>query len=170
MGRYLDIIRREPTERPTDCERSERSERSERRGVPASAENHEGGFFRLIRFFRSPEELEQWCPARIEPADWQQAIEDGHRFLARWGMQSEAFGWTARELFGLHQVAERPAPSYSRLSRYDETGLIWLLRGRPVVALTKTTAAIQGATAVLTYRKINKPALGPVGDSLEGAT
>ena len=103
--------------------------------MPASAENHEGGFFRLIRFFRSPEELEQWCPARIEPADWQQAIEDGHRFLARWGMQSEALGWTARELFGLHQVAERPAPSYSRLSRYDETGLIWLLRGRPAVGL-----------------------------------
>ena len=65
-------------------------------------------------------------------------------------------------------MPERPAPSYTRLSRYDETGLIWLLRGRPVVALTETTAAIQGATAVLTYRKINKPALGPVGDSLEG--
>ena len=164
MSRYLDIIRREPTEQPTDCERSERSER---RGASASAENHEGGFFRLIRFFRTPEELEHWCPARIEPADWQQAIEDGHNFLARRGMQSEALSWMARELFGLHPVAERPAPSYSRLSRYDETGLIWLLRSRPVVALTETNAAIQGATAVLTYRKINRPALGPVGDSLD---
>ena len=64
-------------------------------------------------------------------------------------------------------MPERPAPSYKRLSRYDERGLIWLLRSRPVVVLTETTAAIQGATAVLTYRKINKPALGPVGDSLD---
>ena len=60
-----------------------------------------------------------------------------------------------------------PQPIISRLSRYDETGLIWLLRGRPVVALTATTAAIQGATGILTYRKLNKPALGPLGDSLD---
>jgi hypothetical protein len=31
---------------------------------------------------------------------------------------------------------------YSRLSRYDETGLIWLLQGREVAALTETTAMI----------------------------
>jgi hypothetical protein len=60
-----------------------------------------------------------------------------------------------------------PAPSYSRLSRYDETGLIWLLRGRAAIALTETTAAIEGATALLTYRKLNRPALGPLGDSLD---
>jgi hypothetical protein len=30
----------------------------------------------------------------------------------------------------------------SRLSRYDETGLIWLLEGRKVLALTAETAAI----------------------------
>ena len=54
------------------------------------------------------------------------------------------------------------------MSRYDATGLIWLLQGRPVIALTETTAAIQSTTgSVLTYRKANKPALGPVGDSLE---
>jgi hypothetical protein len=46
-------------------------------------------------------------------------------------------------------------------------GLIWLLTGRAVVAMTETTAAIQGATSLLTYRKLNKPALGPLGDSLD---
>lgn len=76
-------------------------------------------------------------------------------------------GWTARQLFGLHTPPERCAASYRRLSRYDETGLIWLLRGRGVVALTETTAAIQSATAILIYRKLNKPALGPLGDSLD---
>jgi hypothetical protein len=76
--------------------------------------------------------------------------------------------WTASDLFGLHQVPENPAPSYRRLSRYDETGLVWLLRGRPVVALTGTTAAIESRTGVVTiYRKHSKPPLGPLGDSLD---
>ena len=38
--------------------------------------------------------LERECPAYIDVADWQQAIEDGHKFLARWGQQAEALGWT----------------------------------------------------------------------------
>jgi hypothetical protein len=44
-----------------------------------------------------------------------------------------------------------------------------LLQGRAVVALTADTAAIQTQNTgnVLTYRKANKPALGPVGDSLD---
>jgi hypothetical protein len=92
------------------------------------------------------------CPDHVEPNRWRQAAVDGRRFLASWSAQAHAFGWTGRELFGLHTAPERPAANYSRLSRYDETGLIWLLRGRAVIALTETTAAIQGATALLTYR------------------
>ena len=107
------------------------------------------------------------CPTYVDVADWQRAIEDGRRFVTEWGEQAEALGWTDADLFGLHTPPEKPVASYRRLSRYDETGLIWLLRGRPVVALTETTAAIQGATSVLTYRKLNKPALGPFGDSLD---
>jgi hypothetical protein len=50
----------------------------------------------------------------------------------------------------------------------NETGLLWLLQGREVVALTESTAAIMNATGnVTTYRKHHKPALGPVGDSLD---
>jgi len=60
---------------------------------------------------------------------------------------------TARDLFGLHRPPEKPHPSYSRLSRYDETGLIWLLQGREVVALTEATAAIQNPTAITVYRR-----------------
>jgi hypothetical protein len=66
------------------------------------------------------------------------------------GDQVEALGWTARDLFGLDKPAEKPHPSYSRLSRYDKTGLIWLLQGRPVVALTEATAAIQSSTGAIT--------------------
>jgi hypothetical protein len=107
------------------------------------------------------------CPELVEPDRWQQAIRDADTFLARWGKQAHALGWTTRELFGLHVFPAKPHPNYRRLSRYDETGLVWLLRGRPVVALTETSAAIQGATAVITYRKHNKPVLGPLGDSLD---
>ena len=105
----------------------------------------------------------------LVPADrWQAAVEDGRRFLARWGEQAHALGWTAGDLFGLHQPPAKPHPSYSRLSRYDEIGLVRLLRGRPVVALTEATAAIQNPTGAITiYRRHNKPALGPLGDSLE---
>jgi hypothetical protein len=58
----------------------------------------------------------------------------------------------------LHEVPENPYPSYQRLSRYDEMGLIWLLRGRIVVALTVTTAAIQNPFGgTLTYYRLARP-------------
>src|SRR5262245_34134362 len=112
--------------------------------------------------------LEAGCPDLVPVDRWQAAVDDGRRFLARWGDQAEALGWTARDLFGLHQPPAVPHPSYTRLSRYDEIGLIWLLCGREVVALTEATAAIQNPTNGITiYRRHNKPALGPVGDSLD---
>jgi hypothetical protein len=112
--------------------------------------------------------LEARCPDLVPVDRWQLAVDDARAFLARWGDPAHALGWTARDLFGLHMPPERPHPSYSRLSRYDEIGLIWLLCGRKVVALTAATAAIQNPTGAITiYRRHNKPALGPVGDSLE---
>jgi hypothetical protein len=110
--------------------------------------------------------LESRCPDLVPPARWQQAIEDGRAFLAKWGRQAEALGWTTRDLFGLHQPPTKPHPSYSRLSRYDYTGLVWLLQGRPVVALTDSTAAIETG-AITVYRRFNKPGFGPLGDSLD---
>ena len=84
------------------------------------------------------------------------------------GSQAHALGWTEPELFGLDAVPAHPPATYSRLSRYDETGLIWLLQDRPVVALTESEAVIRGHRgATLTYRKHNKPALGPLGDCLD---
>jgi hypothetical protein len=55
------------------------------------------------------------------------------------------------------------------LSRYDATGLCWLLQGREVIALTEATASIRNSNTsnVTVYRKLNKPALGPLGDSLD---
>jgi hypothetical protein len=111
----------------------------------------------------------QLKPPALVPVDrWRQCVKDGNRFLTKWGEQAEALGWTSADLFGLHTPPKRPHPSYNRLSRYDCTGLCWLLEGRPVVALTADTAAIESPTGnITTYRKHNKPALGPLGDSLD---
>jgi hypothetical protein len=108
-------------------------------------------------FGRAFEVLESGCPDLIPVARWQAAVEDGRRFLARWGEQADAFGWTARDLFGLHTSPAKPHPSYTRLRRYDETGLIWLLQGREVMALTEATAAIQNPTGATTvYRRARR--------------
>jgi len=140
-------------------------------GTPGTGSGTPVGHFgtpfpeRYERVFRA---LEAGCPDLIPADRWQAAVEDGRRFLGRWGDQAEALGWTARDLFGLHIPPAKPHPSYARLSRYDETGLCWLLDGREVVALTEATAAIQNPTGAITiYRRHNKPALGPVGDSLD---
>src|SRR5215831_19302884 len=107
------------------------------------------------------------CPAYVDAADWQQAIEDGHRFVTQWGKQAEALRWAPADLFGLHTPPENPAPNYRRLSRYDKTGLVWLLRGRRVVEFTKDKAVIETANGTVSYRRYNKPALGPLGDSVD---
>jgi hypothetical protein len=124
---------------------------------------------RFGRFGRTFSALEARCPDHVPPLRWQQAVEDGRRFLATWGSQAEAMGWTSADLFGLAPIPDTPAASYQRLSRYDCTGLCWLLEGRPVVALTADTATIRnpstGTTAL--FRKNHRPALGPLGDSLE---
>ena len=60
-----------------------------------------------------------------------------------------------------------PGPKHQRLSRYDQIGLIWLLQGRRVVELTKDKTVIETATGTVSYRRYNKPALGPLGDSVD---
>jgi hypothetical protein len=156
LSRYLDLVRK-ATREPANCEKSE----------------IRGGRSLISQFASSQQRLslaaiESRCPDHVAADHWQQAVDDGRRFLAQWGEKAEALGWSAGDLFGLHTAPAQPHPSYRRLSRYDETGLVWLLQGRPVVALTEATAAIQSSTGAITiYRRHNKPALGPLGDSLD---
>ena len=140
--------------RPRTCEKSEVSEK---RG---------GGFAHVLNA------LERRCPDYVEPYRWQQCVEDAQRFLATWGDRALALGWTSTELFGLNRPPAKPHPSYSRLSCYDATGLLWLLQGRRAVALTADLAAIQSPNTgnVLTYRRTRKPAYGPLGDLLDDFT
>jgi hypothetical protein len=107
------------------------------------------GFIRINRLFRtlqlSFEALEIRCPEQVEIRRWQQTVDDGWRFLSSWGEQAAALGWSDHDLFALHPFAPD--------ARYDTMGLVWLLRGRPVVALTASTAAIRTVCgSTLTYR------------------
>jgi hypothetical protein len=187
MGRLLDTMRRARAERTYDVRTCDKSDISDQSGGIIGTK---GDFGRLSRFCRNSLEsgsrppqtseptsgrlrhildtLDSRCPDHVEHHRWRQAVDDGGRFLATWGAHALVLGWTARELLGLHQPPENPHPSYRRLSRYDETGLIWLLEGREVVELTEETAAIRWpGGSITTYRKNNKPALGPLGDSLD---
>jgi hypothetical protein len=163
MGKYLDILRQpHPGYDQYDI--------NDKRYTNACSEpgghNQPDTFGRLCRFCRTLDDLERRCPAYVDAADWLWAIEDGRRFLSRWGERAEALDWTSSDLFGLHNPLEKPAPSYRQRSRYDQTGLIWLLHGQPVIALTATEAVIRAARgATLTYRRY-KPAREPLDNNI----
>jgi len=165
MGKYLDILKSAGLYDKNDIDDKSRIANWE----ASTPRNQRDTFGRLNRFGRTYTALEARCPAHVDVARWQQCIEDGRSFLAKWGSQAEALGWTSADLFGLHTPPEKPRPSYRRLSRYDATGLGWLLDGREVVALTEASALIENpATGTTTlFRKNNRPALGPLGDSLD---
>ena len=166
MGKYLDII----AQRARDI--SDISDKTPPVSCAGKEDNRLDTFGRLSRFCRTFAALESRCPDRVPTDRWQRCVEDGRRFLAQWGSQAESLGWDSRDLFGLHTVPANPHPSYNRLSRYDATGLIWCLCGRPVIALTADTAAIESPKtgSVTVYRKNNKPGYGPLGDSLDDLT
>ena len=59
--------------------------------------------------------------------------------------------------------------SHFESSLSDSDGGSYRSDAATVVALTEATAAIQSSTGTITiYRRHNKPAVGPVGDCLDG--
>jgi hypothetical protein len=80
-------------------------------------------------------------------ARWQSLVDDTGVFLVRWGEAANLLSWTALDLFGVHPTA--PAV------RFDVMGLLPVLRGDSVVALTKDEARIRGPSrAILTFRRV----------------
>ncbi len=94
--------------------------------------------------------LATMAPPRSYPAHaWQQLITDAERFLDDWAQQAAALGWPAWELFGCH----RRAP----WGRIQGMGLVLLLHGDPLAALTASEAVIRRPSgAHQTWRR--KPA------------
>jgi len=77
---------------------------------------------------------------------WKTLQEDALTFLKDWAAQAHALGWGVLDLFGVHSVAPH--------ARLDGMGLVPLLSGRPVLALTEDSAAIGAESGgTLTFRR-----------------
>jgi hypothetical protein len=77
---------------------------------------------------------------------WKTLQDDALAFLRAWAAQAHALGWESLDLFGIH--AEAPH------ARLDCMGLVPLLGGRPVVALTEDSAALTAASVgTLSFRR-----------------
>jgi hypothetical protein len=85
-------------------------------------------------------------PADVPCKRWDQFVNDAGLFLDRWVQAAERLGWTADELFGLHPTAP--------IARYDQMGLLWMLRGEQVIALTDNSARVSDG---LTFYRRPKP-------------
>ncbi|MCC2663873.1 MAG: hypothetical protein K0S81_2298 [Rhodospirillales bacterium] len=99
--------------------------------------------------------LRRMPPPRNYPErPWQQLIVDAERFLGGWAAQAAALGWPTWELFGCHCRAP--------WGRIQGMGLVLLLRGKELAALTATEAVIRTQTgARQTYYRQPRDPLDP---------
>ena len=82
---------------------------------------------------------------------WRQLIVDAERFLDGWAAQAHRLGWRDWDIFGCH----RRAP----WNPVKAMGLVLLLRGDEIAALTETEAAIRTSTGAKQtyYRQLRDP-------------
>jgi hypothetical protein len=125
--------------------------------VPTATTYFEGG--RAARIFEDNlagwhaifEELKQIpAPEWVGVDRWFEMIQDADALLSNWGSAAQDLGWTALDLFGVHPVAPG--------CRYDLMGLLPLLSGGRVSALSEQTAAIRrrsGATLIYTRKQMS---------------
>ena len=75
------------------------------------------------------------CPASCPAERWETLREDAYTFLRDHAAQAHALGWTGYDLFGVHPV--KP------WVRFDSMGLVPLLNGARVAALSDIEAVIE---------------------------
>jgi hypothetical protein len=90
----------------------------------------------------------------FDDARWRTLIDDGGKFLDRWGAEAAKLGWAAEDVFGVHPHAPG--------ARYHAAGLVLLINGGEVVAIDVQSASIKvkGSGSVLIY--LRKPRQGAV--------
>jgi hypothetical protein len=155
VGRYLDLAKTveaegkaEGSARSESDRGSETSELCEKRCLPGMTA------VLLAAPDRVPEDWAQGVAdllAMPPHADWPEAAwktlqNDALAFLRERAAQAYALGWKALDLFGVHATASR--------ARLDGMGLVPLLNGRPITAMSENSAAITAASGgVQTYRR-----------------
>jgi hypothetical protein len=85
-------------------------------------------------------------PGDVPPRRWLRFVDDVGLFLDRWAAHAASLGWGPYDLFGCDR--DRP------FARIDRAGLLWLLNGDHIIALSENTATIETRTgARQTYRR-----------------
>lgn len=85
-------------------------------------------------------------PSGIARARWLRMLDDAGAFLDAWGGEAVRLGWTTADVFGVN----RHAP----VTRTDGHGLVWVLDGRPVIAVSAMAATIRTPSGrALAYRR-----------------
>lgn len=90
-------------------------------------------------------------PGDVPLRRWQRFVDDVGMFLDRWATYASALGWGPHDLFGCNR--DRP------FARIDQSGLLWLLNGAKLVALSEDAAGIETRTGErhAYRRKPNQP-------------
>jgi len=93
-------------------------------------------------------------PKGFDKRRWRTLIDDGGKFLDRWGAEAARLGWSALDVFGAHPIA--PAV------RYDAAGLVLLIGGSDVLAVTERSATIRRPSSENTLTYLRTPRQGAV--------
>jgi hypothetical protein len=80
---------------------------------------------------------------------WRTLIDDGGKFLDRWGAEAAQLGWSAEDVFGVHPIAPG--------ARYDIAGLVLLIDGGEVIAIDRNSASIRTKSSGATLIYLRKP-------------
>ena len=90
----------------------------------------------------------------MSPQHWSQFVRDARRFLEEWGAEAARLGWSAEDVFGVHPLAPD--------ARYDVMGIVLLIRGNEVIAISEHRATIRTAGGgLMTYYRY-RPNTGAV--------
>jgi hypothetical protein len=136
LGALGEGEREIPNFAPTPAaERRAPTTRGEVEADPAAIVEYDGGIPRIwaVGFTRLHPDR---APADVPPRRWERFVDDIGRFLdGPFGSVAAALGWGPFDLFGCDR--DRP------LARIDQAGLLWLLNGDKLVALSENTATIE---------------------------
>ncbi len=90
-------------------------------------------------------------PRRYPSGEWAFLLDDADRLMKRWAAQAADLGWQSWEIWGVSRVA----PRY----RFDAMGLVPILKGARIAAITADAAVIQTRTSNLLrfYRRTSDP-------------
>jgi hypothetical protein len=69
-------------------------------------------------------------PSSVSETEWCRALDEGGRFLDRWGYVARAFGWTPGEIFDV------------------SAGLVWRLSGEPVEFIGSEHVKLSGGRVI----------------------